>query len=145
MCLSTEKYYLIWHDYQAAKKHRISRNYQSCFCVEAMQAIVCGNKLPGSAKQANKDFTTSIVQKARPAFSISKRNISVPRVFFTAEERKRVLPSGRFTTSPKPVVNEWNQPCMAISHAPFPLGAGLSHIQSQWRQHCWETLNQNCV
>lgn len=104
MCLSTEKYYLIWHNYQAAKKHKTPQNYQSCFCAKAMQAIVCGNKLPGSAKQANKDFTTSVVQKARPAFSVSRRNISVPRAFSTAEERKRVLPSGRATTSPRPAV-----------------------------------------
>ena len=77
----------------SSKKHRTSRNYQSCFCAKAMQAIVCGNRLPGSVKQANKgsiDLATSVLQKARPAVSVSKRNISVPRAFATAAERKRV-------------------------------------------------------
>lgn len=46
--------------------------------------------------------------------------------YLTAEQRKRVLPSGRVTTSPKPIVIHWNQPCMDISHASFPLGAGVA-------------------
>lgn len=117
----------------SSKKHRTSRNYLSCFCVEAMQAIVCGNKLPGSAKQANKDFATKMVQKARPAFSVSKRSISGLRAFSTAEERKKVLPSGTLTTSPKPIVNHWNQPCMAISYASFPLGSEVASPGC----HCW--------
>lgn len=91
----------------SSKKSRTSWNYQSCFCAKATQAIVCGNRLPGSVKQANNgsiDLATSVLQKARPAVCVSKRNISLPRAFATAEERRRVAPQGRAATPSKPAV-----------------------------------------
>lgn len=72
--------------------------------------------------------------------------------YLTAEQRKRVLPSGRVTTSPKPIVIHWNQPCTAISYASFPLGAGGASpgchtvcIHIQCCLHCWEALNQSWI
>lgn len=90
----------------SSKKHRTSQNNQSCFCAKARQAIVCGSRLPGSVKQANKgspDLATSDLQEARPAVCVPKRNISVSKAFGSAEERKRV-PPGRAITLSKPAV-----------------------------------------
>jgi len=72
-----------------------------------MQAVVCVNRLPGSAKQANKgsvDLATSVLQKGRLAISVSKRNTSVPRAFAAAEGRKTVPLPGRATAPSTPAV-----------------------------------------
>lgn len=118
----------------SSKKYRTSWNYQGCFCAKSMQAIVCGNRLPESVKQANKgnvDLATSVLQKARPAVSASKRNISVPRAFATAEERKRVPPQEEPLVLPNLLWITGIKPCTAISPASRGRG-GLSWLLTLW-------------
>lgn len=123
----------------SSKNHRSSGNDQSSVCMKAAQAIVCGSRRPGSVKQATKgsiDLAMSVLQKARPAVSVFKRNISVPRAFTIAEGGKR-LSSRKSQHSPQAHCegpHHYYQPCTGISPVSPSLGAevaspGCSHYR----------------
>lgn len=93
MCLSTEKYYLIWHNYQAAKNTQDLTKLPKLFLCRGNARKCLWQQTARDSKTGKQGLHYINCPESQKAFYVSKGNISVLGVFFTAEE-KRVLPSG---------------------------------------------------